>query len=212
MKHNSINYSFVRANNVAYASPCIGEDLVDAIRDSIEVAVVTESVVSLSFNGIEMFIKPDSDIDKEVKKYRDFLVSSHEAFKITHEGKMFAARNRQICDDAQVNVDKLITQLKKFGETGVSMNDLVEWVYNFSRAANVVGVTCAYGTVGLILSSYCYTSDQYHKDNCRKSFISRQLLGEYIIKQALLFLIDGKCPHPSLERFCEEYINGSEDE
>jgi len=134
----------------------------------------------------------------------DLVTSQHaQSYRKSKRGIEAARRRKQQIADKQQAVDHLINTLEASIANGLS--DVVLWLSRFSEVADDVDVAYSEEIIIQALKSAGYVADQ-HVGRPKEDFTNKQLLGEYIVGQAISCLEGGMPPHPITQTFAATFF------
>lgn len=166
-----------------------------------------ETVTLLNFNGVDVVVTPTTTAEEAEEAWRAGMAANAEKYRNSPEGKKSAQEAKERAENAQLNVNRLLTQLD--GYVDPSTSQIVAWVAEFSEHADHIAVK--YSKTDLIakLEGFGYVAGAHVAKTAPEKRAAknwkRQTMGEYIIGQAISCLKSGMPPHPVMQKFAEDY-------
>ncbi|MDQ5952270.1 MAG: hypothetical protein QG626_397 [Patescibacteria group bacterium] len=122
-----------------YDSPA-GETLVEAAEKMIQIAIVTDSVVTCEYNQIELIARSDSRVDDIERCYREERNRQNEAYRNSPKAQQKVAEARAELEGLQRVMDEGMTELEMLDFTDLLA--VVNWFEKVRSAAERDGVNC----------------------------------------------------------------------
>ena len=176
-----------------------------ACEDAVKNARRFRCNVWFDFNGDTVAVCPQSRPEQVYRHVCDRRHREAIAFRRSAAG---AAQRRKAEVDSlkrQRQADRLMRRLVPIATTG-DMDEMVQWVADFTEVADWVGVKVSTRAVLQILEASGYVLG-FGVGKPPEYFDSRENMGRYIIGQAMEFLSRGSTPHPCLIRFAKDYTD-----
>jgi hypothetical protein len=158
--------------------------------------------VRLRFNGVVLVATRKTSVASLLWTF-DLVMSQHaQAYRTSRRGIEQAKRRKQQIADNQQQVDFLCRMLASAIRNGLS--DVVLWCAEFSEAADDIGVKYSPSTIARQLTEAGYVDNQ-HCGRPEADFSNAQVLGEFIVGQAINCLNHAMPPHPMTRRYAKRY-------
>lgn len=180
--------------------PDVGMHITHAVDQALALATRLRSPVTFSFNDIPVTVQLGDMRETILKNWEQAFQQRIVAYRQSEAGRQ-AARDAEIRRlRAQAATDELMAQLP---DCLNSLESAVRWCAKLSNAADHVGVYWEPGVAADALEMAGYKLNAHVGESRETLEASRQLLGEYLIGQAISCLRGGMPPHPVIATFAE---------
>jgi hypothetical protein len=182
--------------------PMAGDHISTACRKAIALAIRGGTLVTFRFNGIPMTVRPSDPPDRAVKRWEALSAAHAAAWRESPEGQAAAAEAERRRVDCQRKTDALVARLPGVVK---ELGPLVRWCVEFGKAADHMDVEWNLSAVADTIEAAGWR-EKAHVGRAEADFAGNpQMIGEYIVGQAMACLRKGMPPHPGLtEKFARE--------
>lgn len=195
------------------ADASIGASINQSLKECLVKARSSGVTVTLrNFNGVDVTVAPTATIEEVETVWQSAMDRIAEEYRNSPAGRKEAREAKERLKHSQHECDRLLAQLESYDDHPAT-DKIVAWVAEFSEYADHIGVK--YDMAALIskLEQFGYVANAHvAKSNREKKNVknlSRQVMGEYIIGQAISCIKNGMPPHPVVMRFAKEYAEMS---
>lgn len=186
---------------IAY-EPLAGTHIRDASETARRMAVKRRRPVRFRFNDVVLVATRKTSVDSLLWSF-DLVMHQHrQAYRNSRRGREAAARRSRVLQSAQQVVDHLLNTLDASIQNGLS--DTVLWLSRFSDVADDCDLRYSKEEIRQKLLGAGYIENQHVGCN-QEDFDVREILGQYIVGQAINCLGHGLPPHPITSKFAAKY-------
>lgn len=172
-----------------------GEHISSAAATACDMASDTAATVYLEFNDVRVPVRPDHTPDDVVAIWQRGMDEAAEAYRTSPAGQKAAAEAEGRRIQAQADHDAAMATLP---ETFVDARAAISWLKTFGGPADHVGILGAdFDRVADVLERSGW-SDGEASGRPEADYAEADLLGRWIIGQAINMLRRGNPPHPML--------------
>lgn len=183
------------------AGTCISE----ACDDIARLAVEYGKPVHCTFNGVPIKAGPGDSPHTLQQMWEAIMAKQANSWRTSPEGAAAARAEKAAQEKAQKQVDRL---MKLLPTVGSNLNALLGWLKEFALAADHIGVTYDREAFVRELVGAGFVADA-HVGQPPDNFVTKKMMGEYIVGLAIAQAQKGLPPHSSLvERFVDDYLFG----
>jgi hypothetical protein len=182
--------------------PHLGQDISDACRKAIALANKNGSPVAFRFNDVDMVVSPGEGARTACDRWRAESERQAEAWRNSPKGKRAAAESEARRLEAQRETDRLIADGPRVVTDGLAA--VVRWCAKLSMSADHNGINWEPRRAATMLIAAGYRENAHVGQPPEAFRDNRQMMGEYIIGQAINCLKRGMPPHPMTEHFAKE--------
>ena len=181
------------------ASP--GSYIGNVAKEVCAIVADVKASVSFDFNGIACLVKPGCTAADVEADWRRDCDAAAEAYRNSPEGKQRAKERAEAVKAKQDRIDrKLLPMLPRV--VG-NLDKLVRWIAQASDVMDDTDVKVDYPAIVAAFEAAGW-KDGAHVGRKPSSF-TKQMLGEYLVGQAIDCMKRGMCPHPVSQKFAQEY-------
>jgi hypothetical protein len=182
--------------------PLGGETIQFACAIAVEKAVKENVYVEFEFNGHNISVNPQSDPKQLASDYMADCQRKHEDYKASPKGILEKQLRDAEVKKNQQNIDSLIAEI---ADSALTMDDLMQWLKQFSISADFIGVNVPLKYAILGLEKHGFKSND-HVGQSPEWFSTRERMGQYIAGQAISCMENKMPPHPMTQSFVEKYF------
>ena len=190
-------------NAVDY-DPLCGTHIRVASETARKMAIANNCSVRFKFNDVYLVATRKTSVTSLLWTF-DLVMNQHS--QTYRKSKRYAEqerRRKQKLADDQQTVNHILNTLDASIANGLS--DVVLWLSRFSEVADDCGLVYSEHEMAQKLTAAGYVNGQ-HCGRPQSDFDNRQVLGEWIVGQAISALEHGLPPHPITQKFAEQYFN-----
>jgi len=182
--------------------PGIGESISQSCKAAVAQAREINAPVSFTFNDMEMRAQPDSTPEGLVDDWNRRMEAARKAWQESPEGIAYEQNRLAEIAKAQAKVNELEEKLNSV-LLDQGMDELMEWVAEFTSNTDWVGVTF---DKEFVIGAFEHVGfkENWHVGKPPEWFDTRQKLGQYIVGQMLDGYKNHGCVPQIIAYWCQE--------
>lgn len=183
--------------------PSGGERIEHACHEATRLARQHNALCRFDFNDVRLIAAPKKSPGTLLWEWEWTNKRERSAYRNSAKGREDARRRAAEIVSRQAKVTFLINDLPNACSAG--LDKVMFWLSAFTEVADDIGVTWDHAYVKALLEGAGY-KENAHVGRKPHEFTARQIMGEYIVGQAINCMGIGMPPHPVTLGFVEKYF------
>lgn len=179
----------------------VGTVLDQAVEEMKKIAIRDNAIVSITWNGVEVNVGPDSEVDNVVKHWEDQQRAKQLAYEQSDEYKANQEKQQKEVEALQRTADLLVEELKTLDFSNLQL--VLNWLCAIQEPGDRIGVTT---DRELIIKTF-NDNGYFENVNIGNDFNGedRENFARYIIGQGLDGISRMGAPHQVIYRFVDQW-------